>query len=155
MTLLVVEDDPNFGELIARALEGLVERVNLVSNWHLAFSHLREEQDDVAWVDLRMPSSDEAQSINSIELMRKHHSNVVIIVGSGYITPEIRAKLERAGVDGVFYKDGSFRAEQVAALIVLGLMKASKRSPHFNDKLLTRGLEWLRDRFPTTKVEAA
>lgn len=155
INLLIIEDDPNFGELVGRALEGLVERVNIVCNWHLAFQHVREQQDEVAWVDLRMPTSTETQSIENIELLRKHHTNVVIIVGSGYVTPEIRAKLERAGVDGVFYKSGHFNAEQIATLIILGLMKASKRNPHFNDRLLTRGLEWLRNRFPGANVEAA
>lgn len=152
LKLIVIEDDENFARLVARALDGLVESAERVANWREAFLHISTEKDDVAWVDLRMPGTSEEESIQNITKLRHENHRIVIVVGSGFVTPHVRAKLDRAGVDGCFYKDAGFRAEQVASLIVLGMMRARMRNEAFNDKLLARALEWLSERYPTVHI---
>lgn len=152
LKLLVIEDDPNFAKLVARALEGLADEVETVANWEEAFLHTETKNDDAVWADLRMPGTSEEEAIANITKMRMLNFRIVIVVGSGFITPYVRAQLNKAGVDGVFYKDAGFKAEQVASLIVLGMMRARMRNETFNDKLLSRALEWLSERYPTVAI---
>lgn len=152
LKLLIIEDDPRFASLIVRALEGLADEVETVNDWAKAFIHIETEKDDAVWVDLRMPHSSEEDSIANITKLRNSNHRIVIVVGSGFITPLVRAQLDRAGVDGCFYKDAGFRAEQVASLIVLGMMRARMRNVTTNDKLLTRALEWLGERYPNVAI---
>lgn len=149
MDLIVIEDDTNFAMLVAHALEGLTDSVSVYSDWKDAFERVKKgRQGDVAWVDLRMPSSSEKETISHIAKMRRDHNDIVIIVGSGYITPEIRAALEKIGADGVYYKGGKYTPEQIGSLIVLGLMRASKRKPHSMDSLLNKAMDWFHQKFP-------
>lgn len=150
--LLIVEDDENFARLITRALEGLADEAEVVNDWHKAFIHIETEKDDALWADLRMPGTSEEESIERIKMLRESNPKIVIIVGSGFITPHVRSKLNKAGVDAVFYKDAGFKAEQVASLIVLGIMRANMRTPNFYAKLLTKALEWMHSRYPATSI---
>lgn len=153
LKLLIIEDDANFASLVARALEGLVDEAVTVSDWKKAILHIETEKDDCLWADLRMPPHvTEFDAIENIESLRKTHPELVIIVGSGFITPLLRAQLNQAGVDSVFYKDAGFKAEQVASLIVLGIMRAKMRNGNFLDKLLERALGWMSERYPTVAM---
>lgn len=147
MKLVIIEDDANFATLLAHALEGLTESVIVVSNWTDARANMTGR--DVAWIDLRLaPDTHEAESLREITQLREQRSDLVIVVGSGYITPEMRAKLDQAGVDACFYKDSSFSAKQVASLIVAAIMKANMRNNESTRRLLVRALQWMQDRFP-------
>ncbi len=152
LKVLIVEDDDNFAKLIRSALDGLADEISVVSDWTKAFLHISTEKDDVLWADLRMPGTFEQEAIENIETVRAANPRMVIVVGSGYITPIIRAQLNKAGVDSVFYKDAGFRVEQVASLIVLGIMRAKMRNGTFLDKLLTKALEWMSERYPTVAI---
>lgn len=144
--VVIIEDEADFAKLIGRCLDGLADSVATFSDWIGALQHIDTYDDDVAWVDLRMPTSSEEDSIKHIAELRSRNKRIVIVVGSGYITAEVRAELDRAGADGCFYKTAEFKAEQVASLIVLGMMRANMRYP--NGKLLERALAWMKVRFP-------
>lgn len=147
MKLLIIEDDANFAYLVARALDGLTESVVVAQSWEEAKPHLAERQ--MAWIDLRLPpTTHEEESVANIRALRMERPELVIIVGSGYITPELRARLDRAGVDAAFYKDASFSAEQVASIIIVALMRANLRGHVENKFLLQRALEWMHERHP-------
>lgn len=154
MSVLIIEDEITFAEMVGRAIEGLADEIHIVSTWVEAFERLKTDADAVTWADLRMPNIDEDSAIDNIAKMRKQNPGVVIIVGSGYVTPYIRARLERAGVDAVFYKDASFKAEQVASLITLGIMRASMRVPDSAKikQILDKALDWMAKRFPHTAI---
>lgn len=152
MNLIVIEDDENFASLVAKSLEGLVDNVSVFSDWDNAFSTVQNTTGDIAWVDLRMPTSSERQTIDRIAKLRSTHQDIVIIVGSGYITPEIRASLDRAGIDGCYYKGGKYTPEQVGSLIVLGLMRASKRNPNTMNAMLNKAMEWFHKKFPEASI---
>lgn len=145
--LIIIEDDPLFAELVKRALEGLMESVMIASSWDEAQEQL--DTSNLAWADLRLsPQCREQESIHRIEELRAKRPDIVIVVGSGFITPETRAKLERAGVDGCFYKDKHFSVNQVASLILNAIMRANLRGHEVNKKLLTRALEWMHEKHP-------
>lgn len=152
LKLLIIEDDENFAQLVVRALDGLVDEAMTVCDWSKALLHIETEKDDCLWADLRMPGTSEEDSLEKIEALRKGNPRIVIIVGSGFITPTIRAQLSKAGVDSVFYKNAGFRAEQVASLIVLGIMRAKMRNGTFLDKLLERALGWMSERYPNVAI---
>jgi len=150
--LLIIEDDQNLSEMIGKALDGLVDSCSQVDNWDEAFAHIEKEGDDAAWIDLRMPKASVEESVQNIAKLRAGNQRIIIIVGSGFITPYVRAQLSQAGVDGCFYKSAAFKAEQVAALIVLGMMRAKMRTPTFNDKFLQRGLALMAQRYPNVAI---
>jgi DNA-binding NarL/FixJ family response regulator len=147
VNLVIIEDDANFAHLVAQALDGLVDKVTVMDHWE---DLPAIDANDLAWVDLRTPRSGVDDSIRHIHSLRQRRPDIVIVVGSGFITPEVRARLEQAGADGCFYKSSSFTAEQVASLIVLALSRATKRNYEANRKLLARALEWHSHRFPET-----
>lgn len=152
LKLLIVEDDRHIATLIGRALDGLADCVDCVDNWEAAFDHISRNNDDALWADLRMPGTSEEDAIANIAKLRSLNHRIVIIVGSGFITPHIRALLDKVGTDAVFYKQAGFKAEQVASLIVLGMMRSRMRDASFNDRLLGRALEWLSERYPTAAM---
>lgn len=151
LKLIIIEDDENFAYLLRQSLDGLTNdsTVQTVNNWQDAFNLIDKNDHDVAWVDLRMPLSSEQQTVVRIENLRKKNPRIVIIVGSGYITPEIRAQLDHAGVDDCFYKSAQYDSRQVASLIVLGLMKAHKRGGLPKPDLLNYALKWMGEKFPS------
>lgn len=146
--VIVIEDDENFAQLIGMTLTGLIEPISIVDNWEAAFEMIESERHDVAWADLRMPMSHEAETVLRIAHLRKINPDIVIIVGSGYLTPALQAELHRAGTDGIFFKGDRYDPKRVATLIVLGLMRVKKRSVKFNDQLLLKALQWMEQRFP-------
>lgn len=147
MKLIVIEDDELFAELIKRALVGLTDSVIMVKSWAEAQPHLAEQQ--MAWVDLRLsPEVRERESLEHIRNLRQQHSDIVIIVGSGFITPKLREDLHEAGVDAVFHKDTNFSAEQVAAIIIVALMRAEMRGSVEVNLLLQRAQKWMHERHP-------
>lgn len=147
MKLLILEDDRNFATLVCVALEGLFDEVQIVESWDKAEPLFSNQ--NVAWIDLRVSADVSVeQAVLKIKTTREQNLDLVIVVGSGFITPELRAKLERAGVDSVFYKDSGFSPQQVASIIVAALMRASMRSGEKVRTLLTKALEWHHLKYP-------
>lgn len=151
MRFLIIEDDETFALLVAKALDGLALPAITATNWEDAERFLEEAVADVVWVDLRMPGvSTELQTIDRIRWLRTRFEDIVIIVGSGYISPEIRDQLKLLGVDEFLYKGSKFEPKQIASLIVRGIMAASGRGAKVDEKLLPMALEWMHERFPNT-----
>lgn len=147
MKLIILEDDAAFATLVARALDGLVSSVEIVDSWEKAAPLFHDR--NTAWIDLRIyPNVTAEQAIVNIKGVRQENRDLVIIVGSGFVTPELRAKLERAGVDQVFYKDSRFSPQQVASIIVAAVMRASMRSGDKVRGLLDKALQWHHQKYP-------
>lgn len=151
MKLVIIEDDPFFAALVARALEGLVQSVVIVSTWEEAAYHFPDR--DVAWVDLRIsPEVKERESLEFIKKLRVQQPGLVIIVGSGFISPEFQLELEAVGVDACFHKDSKFSVEQVASIVLAAMMRANLRGNAETKTLLTRALEWMHHRHPEAVI---
>ncbi len=148
MKIIIIEDDTNYAELVARALEGLAKPAVVATSWEDAEQYLKEPDTNVMWIDLRMPTSSEARSVEKIKDVRQRFSDIVMIVASGYITPIMREELKAAGVDGFLYKGDHFDPRQVASLIITAMMSASGRSAKVDKSLLPKALEWMHQRFP-------
>lgn len=151
MKLLILEDDAAFASLVVRALDGLFTSAEIVDSWEKAEPLLIESS--AAWFDLRIYSLDgrsvtAEEGVENIGQVRKKCPDLVIIVGSGFISPEMRAKLDRAGVDQVFYKGSGFSPEQVAAIIIGAIMRASMRSGETVRALLDKALQWHHRKYP-------
>lgn len=155
MIILILEDDMNYATLVAKALEGLAEPAVIAQSWEEAEAYLatHAESPDVAWIDLRMPPNVTVEiSETRIMALRASHPNLVVIVASGYLEPMLRYRLMEAGVDGCLYKGNKFEPAQIASLIVVGLMKASRSGKNVRQQVLDRALEWLHARFPETTL---
>lgn len=151
MKLIVIEDDPGFAHLIKETLTGFAESISVFDNWGIA----NFEDCEVAWIDLRMPDSGERETVDRVKRLRAHNKDIIIIIGSGHITPELRDELDHLGIDGWYYKSANFTAGQMASLVILSIMKGVKRTSGLHKKLLQAGLEWLGKRFPAEELSAA
>lgn len=151
--IVILEDDYNFAFLIKSALDGLAKEIVITESWDDALRNAQNGQ--VIWIDLRMPESPIEVSMERVRSLRKENDQIVIIVGSGFISPKIRADLERAGVDGCFYKGVDFKAQQVGALVIAAMMKATKRSYESHKKMLELALQWLKNRYPNADLTEA
>lgn len=153
MRVLIIEDDPHYADLVARALDGLAKPAVIVSDWEQAEEYLDkkdpEGSTEVAWIDLRMPTSTEEESVERITALRARHQDLVIIVASGFLSDDIKSKL--SGVDGFLAKD-RFNPKQVASLIVLGILRSNKRLHRAGGELLNCALVWLHERYPGTTI---
>ncbi len=150
MRVLIIEDDRNYADLVTQALGGLASPAQHAASWEDAEQYLDATGPDVAWVDLRLiPGVGEQESAARIKALKKRYPEIVIIVGSGYITPQIREDLKDF-VDAFLYKGTQFEARQIASLIVQGMMRASARG---NSRLLLdQALAWMHAKFPSTNI---
>ena len=152
--IAVIEDDEAFTTLLKSTLRGLSDDLHTFYNWTGADESV--EAADIVWIDLRlMPDFGEEQSIARIEALRKKRPGLVIIVGSGYVSPLVRAKLDKAGIDGVFFKNHQFAAREVGILIVASVMRASLRGAEAHRELLERVLAWNSLRYPASQAVVA
>lgn len=145
ITVVILEDDENFATLVQRALEGLADSFTKIDSWTKLD---RTNRSEIMWIDLRMPDSDVKMSLDRIKELRSIDAEMIIIVGSGFISPEISARLHQLDTDGLYFKGGQFDPYQVASIVLLAIMRAKKRNPEAHAALLDRALKWMGKRFP-------
>ncbi len=101
LRILLVDDEPDVGEALARLLESHDQHVTLVGSADQALSAYREQPFDLVISDIVMPG------ISGIELVRKlraHDPHAAFLVISGYGTLEQTNDLLAAGVREVLRK---------------------------------------------------
>ncbi|MCL4511219.1 MAG: PAS domain S-box protein [Bacteroidetes bacterium] len=102
-TLLVVEDEEMLRELVKAVLEGKGYNVLTASDGAEAISLYEAQKDEIALVltDMGLPRVDGAGVLAALKGI---DPNVKVIVASGYLEPEKRAKIMRAGVKDIVQK---------------------------------------------------
>lgn len=154
MKIVIIEDDAGYAELITRTLDGLADSIQVATDWDTG-ERLISDKADMVWVDLRLPPRTfEADSVIRIRQLRQRHPDLVIIVASGYISPEIKIELKDSGVDDFLYKGGRFDGRQVGSLILRSLVMAGNTGRKINPAILTKATEWLLIRFPNAATPA-
>ena len=102
-TVLLVEDEVMLRELLQRSLEAKGYRVFTASDGMSALQQYREHGRDIALVvtDIGLPKLDGGKVL--IEL-QKMNPDVKVLVSSGYIDPDMRSGLLKAGAVGFLLK---------------------------------------------------
>lgn len=88
LTILVVDDEPDLGELVAFEFELLGARVLNAINGEAAFSLVREAQIDVVVSDIRMPGGDGISLLENLRGVDPLHPPLLFMTGFSDITIE-------------------------------------------------------------------
>lgn len=147
MKVLVVEDDPNYAEIVLKALQGFAKEIKLVRQW-IDAELLIKSKPDIAWIDLRLLDINLADELHRIKAIREDNPNLVIIIVSGYIDEDLYRKLKAIGVDYTSAKSDRIDPYQIASLTMLGLLTAVKRGVINLEPFINHGLKLLKQRYP-------
>lgn len=129
MRLLIVEDETDLAQSLARSLREEAFAVDLVSDGHAALARLSEPGYDAVVLDLMLPGLDGARVL---EAMRRAHARVPVLVLTARDATSDKVRLFGLGADDYLTKPFSFdellarlhalirrAAGQPAAMIVL------------------------------------
>ena len=114
-TILLVEDDPDAAEIVAKALRKGGHRVMSVPNGREALALLILQDMDLVVTDLRMPQMDGASLIGVIRSYLRWQS-LPVIVFSAYGDIRSTERLRALGVSEVFEKGRADLAELIQAV---------------------------------------
>lgn len=101
--VLVVEDDPDGQEVVARMLKQVKVDVKIAGSAEEAWEMLQNETFAGAIVDLALPGQDGFQLLNAIRGDARL-SNLRCIAVTAFHTPELKHSALRSGFDGYFAK---------------------------------------------------
>lgn len=126
LRILIIEDNTNFGNMLVTFLSDIAYEIVLVKNWEEANEYLATHP-DVAIVDLQLADLNIPRSVAQVQDLRARDKNIVIIILSGFVSPDIHRALLEIPVEMVEEKQTSYSVEKLFALVIMGLMKAIKR----------------------------
>jgi CheY-like chemotaxis protein len=126
MTIVIVEDNDKYSQIIQNMLDGFARKVVVVKTWEEAKPYL-DANPDVAWIDLQLPDSDADQTMVRIGELRSKDSDIVIIVVSGHIDEGIEKLAREARVDAIEQKGRPGTRQKLLSLIMLAMVYAKDR----------------------------
>jgi CheY-like chemotaxis protein len=123
-TVLVAEDEENMLRLLRRVLHRGGYDVLLASDGEAVIDLYRahHQQIDVVLLDIGLPK---VTGWNVVRQLQEQNRDVKIVITSGYIDPDLKLKLDSAGVKAVLYKP--YRLDQIISAVEN--IVASSREP--------------------------
>jgi DNA-binding NtrC family response regulator len=131
--ILVVDDEENICEVLARTLVGFGYVVDVALDAEAALVTMMERPASVALVDIRMPGRDGAWLI---ERLQKSHPRTTIVIITGIIDLDPRLTL-RPGVVGYLTKP--FESAQVRDVVAKAVVEGRKAPPPATRRSLAAG----------------
>jgi PAS domain S-box-containing protein len=109
-TILVAEDEENMLRLLRRVLTRSGYQVLLASDGEEVINIYRanKQEIDVVLLDIGLPK---VAGWNVVSQLQEQNRDVKIVITSGYIDPDLKVKLDGAGVKAVLYKP--YRLDQI------------------------------------------
>jgi two-component system, OmpR family, response regulator len=104
MKILVAEDNLNHQKLARETLEDSGYEVVTVADGLQALDAVRKEPFDLVVLDIRMPGMDGLDFIKTVRRERGEHSDIPIIVVSGYGLRQHQRDFKMAGISHVLSK---------------------------------------------------
>jgi len=103
--VLVVDDEPDFRQLMTYWLESKGYSVLVAADGEAAIQLVKEKKPNVIFMDLRMPVMD---GIEAIKKIREFDKDIPIIIISAYVDDPKTKEAIAYGISGVFYKGKDF-----------------------------------------------
>jgi len=125
---LIIEDDANAAELIASRVSLLAGEVKVIARMAEAIDYIEAspEPPEIVTIDLALPDSGRAETIEKISRIRARAPESLLIVITGLSVADDNAKCLNQGADAVFDKievDATFM-EKLRALVLTVLKRA-------------------------------
>ncbi len=112
MRVFVVDDDGDFAESLAMALEGHGHEVSVASSGEEAIERFRAEDFDIAFMDVRLPGRNGVESFLEI---RSFKPQARVVMMTGYRVAELLAQAVANGAHAVLEKP--LDPEQAVAIV--------------------------------------
>ena len=122
--ILIVENDPRWHQMLGEVSEELGYETFQASLVKDAIQVLREIDVSLILLDIKLPG---ARGHQFLQLLRKNHMAVPVIVVAGFLTPEVVETLIDARVNGIIVKS-EFRVQRLAKEIEAALVGFSVKS---------------------------
>ena len=114
--VLVVDDEPNIGESIKKALEKIGYSVDMASNAEAALSRLERSPVELVLCDIKLPGMD---GIELLRQIKEHHPETVVVMITGYATIESAVASIKLGASD--YLPKPFNPEQLRHVVTKAL----------------------------------
>ncbi|MHC4548879.1 MAG: response regulator [Planctomycetota bacterium] len=124
--VLVVEDEPDTGEMVARTLSTLGCTVQLAENGRAALEQMSREPPDVILLDLMMPEMDGFELLSIMRQSETYRSIPVIVFTARDLSEEDRRRLN-GGVTKVLKKGSCDRRQLMREIVDLLRTAITKR----------------------------
>lgn len=106
--ILLVDDEPDFVELIKKRLELNNYEVTTAVNGKEALDKLALEEFDAVLLDILMPEMD---GLNALKAMRRHYKNLPVFMLTAYSDQEQFKAANRWGASGYIVKTADLQKE--------------------------------------------
>ena len=104
--ILLVDDEPDFIQLMKFWLESKGYSVITAGDGEAAVELAKKEEPNIILIDLRMPKMDGVEAIKKI---REFDKNIPIIIISAYVDDPKAAEAMKYGISGIFCKHKDFQ----------------------------------------------
>ena len=116
--ILIVENDPRWHQMLGEVSEELGYETFQASLVKDAIQVLREIDVSLILLDIKLPG---VKGHQFLQLLRKNHMAVPVIVVAGFLTPEVVETLIEARINGIIVKS-EFRVRRLAKEIEAALV---------------------------------
>lgn len=99
--ILIVDDEPDVGEVLGDRLEAAGYDVRVVPSARDCYAAVAELVPDLILMDIQMP---EISGIEALVELKKHHPGLPILMVSASTTQEVARESERRGAAGFLLK---------------------------------------------------
>lgn len=106
--ILLVDDEPDFVELITKRLELNNYEVTAAANGKDALNKLQVEQFDAVLLDIRMP---EVDGLSVLKAIRKHNKNLPVFMLTAYSEEGRFKQANKLGASGYIIKTSDLQKE--------------------------------------------
>ena len=115
--ILIVENDPRWHQMLGEVSEELGYKTFQASFVKDAIQVLREIDVSLILLDIKLPG---VKGHQFLQLLRKNHMAIPVIVVSGFLTPEVVETLIDSRINGIIVKS-EFRVRRLAKEIEAAL----------------------------------
>lgn len=104
-TLLVIEDDPQYAEILCAMLKMRHWQPSIASTMESAFKQLALKPFDATILDLMLPDSDTQGSLDKIPELKAAGAGRVVIITGSEVRPDMQLLAKISGADGILSKN--------------------------------------------------
>jgi len=115
MNVLIVDDDPSMGLLIAATLRALAKNIQIATTFRDAKEWISKTVFNLVLLDIGLPDSPADITLTKVQEMRSGGAKVVIVCGAW--PPKASLSPEQSGADAVIYKGDADMLDRLKSIV--------------------------------------